>query len=96
MKGLEDGIPLRASTALLTHLQKSGKGGAASLFEDHSAIFLEFRLKKMPGRTHAAPVPMCVLAALFAAAPLLPLPHGRALPLPPSPPSFAAPSRTVC
>ena len=56
---MEDGIALRASTALLSHLQKSGKGGA-SLFEDQSALFLEFRLKKMPGRAHQAPVALCV------------------------------------
>jgi hypothetical protein len=60
---MEDGVALRASTALLLHLQKSDKGGA-SLFEDQSAIFLEFRLKKMPGRAHEAPVPMCVCVAL--------------------------------
>ena len=56
---MEDGVALRASTALLAHLQKGGKDGG-SLFEDQSAIFLEFRLKKMPGRAHAAPLPMCV------------------------------------
>ena len=48
----------KASVALLKHLK--GSGSERDLFDSQSAIFLEFRLTKMPGRALSAPKRMCV------------------------------------
>ena len=65
----------RACTALLQHLRKTAQ---STLFEDSSAIFLEFRLKRMPGHELTKPVQMCVPPPHWPLFPPLPPPLTRA------------------
>ena len=52
---IDSDLITKAATSLLQHLKSSAR---SSLFEDSSAVFLEFRLKRMPGRELTKPVQM--------------------------------------
>ena len=80
----------QASAALLKHLRATAQ---AALFEDSSPVFLEFRLKRMPGRELTKPLQMCVRSARPACSRALDPAHA---PPPLSLPFSAAPCRTRC